>query len=100
MITFFFGGYGAHKFYVKKFGMGVLYLLFCWTMIPFIAAFIEFIIYIIKSEQDLETAYPDTLGAGAMVGVVIGLIIVGTIVLTGVFIAMGMMLGWEQGGGY
>ena len=34
LITFFLGGLGAHKFYLGKPWQGVLYLLFCWTMIP------------------------------------------------------------------
>lgn len=38
LLAFFFGGLGAHKFYVKKTGIGVVYLIFCWTYIPFIIA--------------------------------------------------------------
>jgi len=30
------GGIGIHKFYLGKVGQGVLYVLFCWTFIPFI----------------------------------------------------------------
>ncbi|EFL92339.1 TM2 domain-containing hypothetical protein [Candidatus Regiella insecticola LSR1] len=43
MHLFFFGGIGAHKFYLGKIGQGFLYLLFFWTLIPAIIAFIEFI---------------------------------------------------------
>lgn len=28
------GGIGIHKFYLGQIGLGVLYLLFCWTGIP------------------------------------------------------------------
>jgi len=41
LLTFFFGGFGAHHFYLSKIGLGILYLSFCWTLIPFIIAFIE-----------------------------------------------------------
>ncbi|KPS90936.1 hypothetical protein AN697_28135, partial [Enterobacter cloacae subsp. cloacae] len=44
LLAFFLGGFGAHKFYLGKIGQGFLYLIFCWTFIPAIIAFIEFII--------------------------------------------------------
>tara|TARA_R110000744_G_scaffold154552_2_gene269472 strand:- start:87152 stop:87268 length:117 start_codon:yes stop_codon:yes gene_type:complete len=31
--------------------MGVLYLLFCWTFIPALIAFIEFIIYLTMTDE-------------------------------------------------
>lgn len=47
-----FGGFGAHKFYLGKTFMGVFYLLFAWTGIPFIAGFIEGIRYLFMSKED------------------------------------------------
>jgi TM2 domain-containing membrane protein YozV len=57
LFTFFLGGVGAHKFYLHKYLQGVLYLVFCWTAIPSLIAFIEFILYIFKSEEDLQAKY-------------------------------------------
>lgn len=41
MLALFFGGFGAHLFYTKKYKRGLLYLLFCWTYIPFILGWID-----------------------------------------------------------
>ena len=57
LITFFLGGVGAHKFYLRKYLQGVIYLVLFWTGIPAIIAFVEFIIYCFKSEEDLQAAY-------------------------------------------
>lgn len=48
LLALFLGGLGGHKFYAGKIGMGFLYLIFCWTYIPSIIAFIEFIIALCK----------------------------------------------------
>lgn len=53
LIAFFLGGIGVHKFYAEKIGLGILYLLFCWTAIPAVIAFVEFIIAICK-EADAD----------------------------------------------
>jgi TM2 domain-containing membrane protein YozV len=50
LLAFFLGGIGAHKFYLGQVGIGVVYLLFCWTFIPAIIAFIEFIIYLTQDD--------------------------------------------------
>ncbi|MBI3541796.1 MAG: TM2 domain-containing protein [Deltaproteobacteria bacterium] len=41
LLALFLGGVGGHHFYMGNVGTGVLYLLFCWTFIPALAAFIE-----------------------------------------------------------
>jgi TM2 domain-containing membrane protein YozV len=41
ILALFLGGIGAHKFYLGQTGLGILYLLFCWTYIPAIIAFFE-----------------------------------------------------------
>lgn len=41
LFTLFLGGVGGHKFYMGQTGLGVVYLLFCWTYIPGIIALIE-----------------------------------------------------------
>lgn len=51
------GCFGAHKFYLGKIGMGLLYLLFCWTGIPGIIGVIEGILYITMTDDEFESKY-------------------------------------------
>ena len=51
LLAIFLGSFGVHKFYMGKIGMGILYLLFCWTAIPGIIGFIEGIIYLCESDE-------------------------------------------------
>lgn len=57
LLAFFLGGFGIHKFYLGQIGWGIVYLLFCWTFIPSIVAFIEFIIYLCTSDEDFARKY-------------------------------------------
>jgi TM2 domain-containing membrane protein YozV len=41
LLAFFLGSFGAHRFYLGEIGWGVLYILFCWTLIPHLAALVE-----------------------------------------------------------
>ncbi|NVB78380.1 MAG: TM2 domain-containing protein [Kofleriaceae bacterium] len=58
LLAFFLGGLGIHKFYLGQSAMGVLYLLFCWTFIPALVAFIEFLILLGMSETEFARKYP------------------------------------------
>lgn len=55
--AFFLGGVGAHKFYLGQTGLGFLYLIFFWTFIPAIIAFIEFIMYLAMSDATFNQKY-------------------------------------------
>lgn len=57
LLGIFLGGLGIHKFYLGKIGMGILYLIFCWTYIPALVGFIEGIIYLCASDQEFEYKY-------------------------------------------
>jgi TM2 domain-containing membrane protein YozV len=41
LLALFLGGFGAHHFYLGNTGLGIAYILFCWTFIPAIAALVE-----------------------------------------------------------
>lgn len=57
ILAFFLGGFGVHKFYLGQIGWGIVYLIFCWTFIPALVAFIEFIIYLCTSDEDFARKY-------------------------------------------
>lgn len=57
VLTFFLGGFGAHKFYLGKTGLGILYLLFFWTFIPAFVAFVEFFMLLSMSEDKFNTKF-------------------------------------------
>jgi TM2 domain len=57
LLAWFLGGFGAHKFYLGRTGWGILYLVFFWTLIPSIAAFVEGIIYLTMSDEAFAAKY-------------------------------------------
>ena len=54
LLGIFLGGFGVHKFYMGKIGLGILYLCFCWTYVPAIIGFIEGIIYLCSSNENFQ----------------------------------------------
>ena len=59
LLAFFLGGLGAHKFYLGQTGWGFLYLIFFWTLIPSLAAFVKF--FILLPCTDASMLYKNTL---------------------------------------
>jgi TM2 domain-containing membrane protein YozV len=57
LLAFFLGGFGIHKFYLGRVGQGIIYLLFCWTLIPAFISFIEFIVYLTMTDEAFEQKY-------------------------------------------
>lgn len=57
LLAFFLGSFGAHQFYLGNNGKGILYVLFCWTLIPSLIAFVEFILFLTMSEEAFNEKY-------------------------------------------
>ncbi|MBT8397247.1 MAG: NINE protein [Gemmatimonadetes bacterium] len=57
LLAMLFGGLGAHKFYLDRPGLGFLYLLFFWTLIPSIAGVVEGIIYMTHTEEEFQERF-------------------------------------------
>lgn len=57
LLGIFLGGFGIHKFYMGKIGMGIVYLIFFWTYIPAIIGFIEGIIYLCSNDHNFQVKH-------------------------------------------
>lgn len=51
LLAIFLGGVGVHHFYAGKTMLGILHIVFCWTFIPAIIAFIQGIVALTKKED-------------------------------------------------
>jgi TM2 domain-containing membrane protein YozV len=54
LLTLFLGGVGAHRFYLGQVGLGIVYLLFCWTFVPSIIALME--VFVVSGRVDAYNA--------------------------------------------
>lgn len=57
LICFFGGYFGIHKFYLGKNIAGILYLVFCWTFIPGIISFFEFLGLCFMSDREFDARF-------------------------------------------
>jgi TM2 domain-containing membrane protein YozV len=57
LFAIFLGGVGIHRFYLGRPVSGMLYLVFCWTLIPAFIGFLEGLILLSISEDDFAQRY-------------------------------------------
>jgi len=57
ILALWLGGLGAHKFYLGKYAQGVIYLVLCWTFVPFVIAWIEAVVYAFTPEEGFSERY-------------------------------------------
>jgi ribosomal protein L40E len=57
LLALFLGGLGAHKFYLGRTGMGLIYLVFCWTLVPAFISLVEAIQFLSMSESEFAMKY-------------------------------------------
>jgi TM2 domain-containing membrane protein YozV len=51
------GSFGVHRFFLGQTGWGILYAVFCWTLIPAVAGLIEGILYLTMSDEEFDEKY-------------------------------------------
>jgi len=57
LLALLLGGLGAHHFYLGRPILGVIYLLFCWTLIPPLIALIEGLVLLCTSDRAFAQRY-------------------------------------------
>lgn len=57
LLAIFLGGWGVHKFYLRKPGWGIVYLLLVWTLIPALLGIIEGIRYLCMNQNTFDSKY-------------------------------------------
>ncbi|MCB0662742.1 MAG: TM2 domain-containing protein [Saprospiraceae bacterium] len=57
LLAIFLGGMGIHKFYLGQTGMGILYLLFSWTVIPCLVGIVEGVRFLAMSREEFDFTY-------------------------------------------
>lgn len=57
LLALFFGGVGVHRFYLGQRGLGILYILFCWTLVPFLIGFVDALIFFLQSPKAFNVKY-------------------------------------------
>ena len=57
IFALFLGWIGIHRFYLGHVGTGLIYLIFCWTLIPGIIALFEFFYFFSMDEDNFDRKY-------------------------------------------
>ena len=57
ILALLLGGFGVHRFYTGQIGLGFLYLIFCWTLIPGIIALVDGILMLTMDDDAFDAKY-------------------------------------------
>jgi len=91
VLALLIGSFGIHRFYVGPISWGIAYLLFFWTGIPGILAWMEAIYWLTRSDVEWAQKYggPVSQSNGCAIGCLWGLAL---LPLIGIVIAVAMIL--------
>jgi len=57
VLALFLGGIGFHHFYLGQTKRGLIYLIFCWTLLPTLFALYDFLVFLFMSEDTFNRKY-------------------------------------------
>jgi len=57
LLALIFGALGIHRFYLGQGGLGIAYLIFCWTPIVWLIAFIDAILFFVMDKDVFDMKY-------------------------------------------
>ncbi len=57
LLALFFGAFGAHKFYLGCYKLGIIYLLFSWTGITLVISIVEAVIILLMEDSRFDKRY-------------------------------------------
>jgi len=57
LLAFFLGAFGIHRFYLGQWFLGILYLIFCFTLISVIVAIVDCISFLLMSDDAFNMKY-------------------------------------------
>lgn len=57
IIALFLGFLGGHKFYLGQKGLGIVYLLFCWTGIPALVTLVDIVLLLLMNDHDFDKRF-------------------------------------------
>lgn len=57
LLALLLGGIGVHRFYLGQTWIGLIYLVFCWTFVPALIAFVESLFLLSMSEQRFQDLF-------------------------------------------
>jgi type IV pilus assembly protein PilA len=89
LLCAFLGGIGVHRFYLGNIVLGIFYVLFCWTGIPGLIAFVEIFVILFTSRETWARKYNDgVLSDGPNAALVVVVLIIPVIFMIGILAAI------------
>ena len=57
LLAIIFGGFGIHKFYLKRYTSFLLYFIFSWTFVPLVLSLIDAVAYMTMTRTTFDRRY-------------------------------------------